>query len=473
VAQSGEPIAVVDIRTDPSVPPHLRAINQAEGIHSLISVPIKLGDVVFGVFNVHSTEPRVFTTDEQRRLLGLATRAALAIENARLFTQSERRRRDMEALYRADELLHRSLQLQDVLRAICIVVTDILGADKTSVLVWDERHERMVIGAGRGYSDETLAKLTFLPGEGIAGKVAVTGKPLFVEDARNDPRTAARINAITAPEEVVSYICVPIVVRGEVFGVFSVNYRQPQKFSDEDLRPLEALAQRAAVAVQNAELYERAQQVAVLEERQRLARELHDAVTQTLFSASLIAEVLPKLWDRDPSQVRHRLDELRRLSRGALAEMRTLLFELRPAALAEASLVDLIRQLVEATSSRGAVLVELTLSGDPRPLPAEVNVGLYRLTQEALNNVCKHAEARQAWVKLAYGRGRVELVVRDDGRGFDPDPALIPAGHFGLGIMRERAELLGAKLRVDSRVGAGTTVRIAWRQSGIAAPGPR
>jgi len=471
VALSGEPIAVEDARVDPRIPMHIRAINEAESIRALVSVPIKLGDVVFGVFNVHSSHVRAFDADEQRRLLGLANRVALAIENARLFAQSERRRREMEALYRADELLHRSLQLQDVLHAIVVVVTDILGADKTCVLVWDERHEKLVMGAARGYSAETIARLSFLPGEGIAGRVAVTGKSLFVEDARTDPRTAPRINAITAPEEIRSYICVPIIVKDEVFGVFSVNFFHPQTFDEEDLRPLEALAQRAAVAVQNAELYQRAQHAAVLEERQRLARELHDAVTQTLFSASLIAEVLPRLWDRDQSQVRPRLDELRRLSRGALAEMRTLLLELRPAALAEANLPDLLRQLVEATSSRGAALVDLRLDGESRPLPAEVNVGLYRLAQESLNNICKHAEARTAWVKLAYGAGRVDLEVGDDGRGFDPDPSHIPSGHFGLGMMRERADALGATLALDSHVGEGTVVRIAWQETAVPAGG--
>src|SRR5262249_52960604 len=222
----------------------------------------------------------------------------------------------------------------------------------------------------------TVERLTFAAGEGIAGRVAVTGQSLFVEDARSDPRTAPRINAITAPEEVRSYICVPIIVKGEGFGVFRVNYFQPQTFTEEDLRPLEALAQRAALAVQNAELYERAQHAAVLEERQRLARELHDAVTQTLFSASLIAEVLPRLWDRDQSQVRGRLEELRRLSRGALAEMRPLLVELRPAALAEINLALLLRQLVEATASRGSLLTDLQVAGEPLLLPAKVNVGL-------------------------------------------------------------------------------------------------
>ena len=149
--------------------------------------------------------------------------------------------------------------------------------------------------------------------------------------------------------------------------------------------------------------------------------------------------------------------------------MRTLLLKLHPASLAEVGLPELLRQLVEATSSRGAVTVDLQLSGEARPLPAEVNIGLYRLVQESLNNVSKHAEARNAWVKLAYQGDRVDLEVRDDGRGFDPNPALVPSGHFGLGIMRERADALGAVLALDSQVGEGTVVRIAWQEQLVSA----
>jgi PAS domain S-box-containing protein len=456
-------------------PSHIRAVRMSpgervlwrgapvSGYRAALAVPLSAKDDRLGVLTLYYRAPREFSDEEVWLATAFADQAALAVENARLFTQSERQRRQMEILYRADEMLHRSLQLQDVLRALVEVATDVLGADKTSVLIWDAAHEHLVIGAARGYAPETLARLVFNPGEGIAGRVAVSGQPMMVDDSHTDPRTAPRINAITAPEEIRSYVCVPIVVKGEVFAVFSVNYYQPQQFSDDDLRPLEALAQRAAVAIQNAELYERAQHAAVLEERQRLARELHDAVTQTLFSASLIAEVLPRLWDRDPTQVRPRLEELRRLSRGALAEMRTLLVELRPAALADMQLGDLLRQLAEATTSRGSVLVDVELDGEPARLPPEVNVGLYRLAQEALNNVSRHAEARHAWVRLRSQPGWLDLQIRDDGCGFNPDPALIPPGHFGMRIMRERAEALNLTLEVASQAGIGTTINIGWQ----------
>jgi signal transduction histidine kinase len=218
---------------------------------------------------------------------------------------------------------------------------------------------------------------------------------------------------------------------------------------------------------------ERAEELAVLQERNRLARELHDAVTQTLFSASLIAEALPALWERDQEMGRERLAMLRQMSRGALAEMRTLLLELRPAALVETSLEDLLRQLGEAVTGREGVPVTVEVEGRCE-LPADLHVALYRIAQEALNNVVRHARASQVTVHLRCtprvpssssreGEGpgvKVELVIHDDGRGFDPGDA--PPEHMGLGIMRERAGAVGAQLGIVSQTGQGTQVTVVW-----------
>jgi PAS domain S-box-containing protein len=211
-------------------------------------------------------------------------------------------------------------------------------------------------------------------------------------------------------------------------------------------------------------LFQQTREVAVLEERSRLARDLHDAVTQTLFSASLIADVLPRLWERTPDEGQRRLQELRELTRGALAEMRTLLLELRPSALVDAELGDLLRQLAESIIGRARVPVALEMEGEC-DLPAGVKVALYRIAHEALNNVAKHAGASQATVNLRCRPEHVELHVSDDGRGFDPEG--IPLESLGLGIMRERteaigAEAIGATLTVESEIGRGTEVMVIW-----------
>jgi signal transduction histidine kinase len=227
-------------------------------------------------------------------------------------------------------------------------------------------------------------------------------------------------------------------------------------------------------------LYERSRELAAIEERNRLARELHDAVTQTLFSASLVAEALPAAWEKDPPEGRRLLQELRSMSRGALSEMRTLLLELRPAALAETRLDDLLRQLGEATSGRAGIPVTVKAEV-PTVLPADVHIAFYRIAQEALHNVIKHARARHAVVRLycvgdepstqdqdvagleGISTGRIFLLaISDDGRGFCP--AQVPHGRLGLGIMQERAQAIGGLLVVESQPGHGTQVTILWEQ---------
>ncbi|OGO30312.1 MAG: hypothetical protein A2Z29_09605 [Chloroflexi bacterium RBG_16_56_11] len=194
--------------------------------------------------------------------------------------------------------------------------------------------------------------------------------------------------------------------------------------------------------------------------RNRLARDLHDAVSQTLFSASLISEVLPRLWERDEKEGRRRLEEVRQLTRGALAEMRTLLLELRPDSLAEADISYLLNQLGESITGRSRVPVAVTVSGRCS-VPVEVKVALYRIAQEALNNVAKHAGATNARVKLLCRAGRITLQINDNGKGFNTRG--VPPNSLGLNIMKERAREIGAGITVRSKAGEGTAVRVSWK----------
>jgi signal transduction histidine kinase len=211
-------------------------------------------------------------------------------------------------------------------------------------------------------------------------------------------------------------------------------------------------------------------EAAVAAERSRLARDLHDSVTQALFSASLVAEVLPQVWQRDPGEAMEALEELRELTHGALAEMRALLLELRPSALLESTLDALIRQLVQVITSRDDLAVSLVLEPAPQ-LPPEVQVTFYRVCQEALQNAIKHAGSRQVGVRLSVSpdasagqggewQGQLRLEVSDGGRGFDPGSS--GPEQMGLRIMRERADSIGAHLTVASQPGRGTHVSLAW-----------
>ena len=269
----------------------------------------------------------------------------------------------------------------------------------------------------------------------------------------------------------------PLTIKDHVSGTLVVidKLGGAAEFNQDDLDLLVGFANQAAIAIDNAQLYQKAQTLAVAEERSRLARELHDAVTQTLFSASLIAEAVPSAWEKDPNQGRELLQELRGLSRGALAEMRTLLLELRPASLLETQLEELLRQLGEAASGREGIPVDVIVEGKAS-LPPEVHIALYRIAQEALNNVVKHARASHVMIHLRYTKEErseknqedkygVRLAIKDDGRGFDVIQT--PHHRLGLEIMQERAQAIGAKLSIDTHPGKGTQVNVTWNQGGI------
>jgi two-component system nitrate/nitrite sensor histidine kinase NarX len=220
-------------------------------------------------------------------------------------------------------------------------------------------------------------------------------------------------------------------------------------------------AGQAALAVENAQLRTQVEQAAVAAERSRLARDLHDSVTQTLFSASLIAEVLPRLWERKHSEGQQRLEELRQLTKGALAEMRTLLLELRPARLIQVELGELLQQLTEAVTGRARIPIQLKIQGTCA-LASEVRVAFYRIAQEALNNVAKHARASQVTVSLECHPHQAELIIEDNGRGFAWEG--VKPNNLGLKIMQERAEAIEATLEINSQLGQGTQVKVRWEE---------
>ena len=263
-------------------------------------------------------------------------------------------------------------------------------------------------------------------------------------------------------EGVYSWMWVPLAIKGRVIGAIGVAHAEQNYFTTHHADLALIVANQAAITMVNAELYEQARALAALEERQRLARNLHDAVNQSLFSAGLIAEVLPRLWERDPVEGRQSLEDLRRLTWGAQADMRLLLAELRPSTLVDAKLGDLLHLLGNALAGRTNIPIHVSVVGEGN-LTSDVQVALYRLCQEGLNNIAKHAGASRVDIQLKIEAGVVELRIQDDGRGFDPDQTL--PGHYGLSMMRERATAVGATLFITSQPGHGTEIVIRWAEA--------
>lgn len=254
-----------------------------------------------------------------------------------------------------------------------------------------------------------------------------------------------------------SHIGIPIRLKDKIIGFLNVDSIHPNLFRDEHSDRLQLFAEYAAVGIQNARLYEQAQLLAAIEERQRLARNLHDAVSQTLFSASIIAEALPQLWRNDPDKVWPRLEQIRTLTRGALAEMRSLLLELHPERLLETSIDDLMQQLVDGVL--GQTRMDITLEvDDGLSFDSDIHVTVYYVTQEALNNIIKHADATRVEIQLTDNP--LQLVISDNGRGFDRQQ--IEPTNLGLNSMYERAHATNAQLEIKSVLGQGTQIVITW-----------
>jgi signal transduction histidine kinase len=357
-----------------------------------------------------------------------------------------------------------SLDLTEVLNEALAKTIEVTRMDCGAAYRLDEQSQSLILMAHRGLSDEFAAFIASVP-----RTLALGDKPLIGESPVTwspGDMAAGEWKRHVLREGLVLAVGGPLLAKGRLVGAIMMGSRTACTFSADETALLAAIGQQVGLAVENTRLYGHAEEAAVFAERQRLARELHDAVTQTLFSASLIADVLPRLWDRNQDEARRRLAELRELTRGALAEMRTLLHELRPSSLTEMALGDLLRQLGEATNGRARIPVTVQVESQC-PLSPNIQVALYRIAQEALNNVAKHSSATAVSVTLRCAVSsevskRVQLSVEDNGCGFDR--AAVSPTSLGLGIMSERAAGIGAELTISSVVGQGTRVVVVWSE---------
>jgi two-component system nitrate/nitrite sensor histidine kinase NarX len=409
------------------------------------------------------------------------------------------RTRELTTLLAVSRQLVSTLELQPLLNIVLDQMDRLIGYDVAMILS-PQGDDFVYLGyRGPGNAEDVIG--SFAPAEiaYAAQQVVAEHDTVLINDLLSDELFSREFMGKLSPEVREQYagirsaLGVPMEIKDRVIGVLILAHKRPHYYTDIQAQLASGIANQAAVSMENARLYEQAQGLAVLEERQRLARDLHDAVTQTLFSSSLIAEVLPKLWERNRPEAERRLEELRWFTRGALAEMRMLLLELRPTGLTDTLLGELLRQLAEAAMARTRFPITLQIQGQAF-LPPDVQITFYRIAQEALNNVWKHSDANQVRIGLllmpaeapmpnvietmvngtgsfsatevnghrshaAYAR----LEIEDNGRGFDPNN--IPANHFGLSIMQERAETIQAQLTVESEIGKGSKVTLEWRES--------
>jgi signal transduction histidine kinase len=426
-------------------------------MNSFLGVPILLRGVAYG--NLYLTEKErggEFTADDEEAALLLAAQAAVAIENARLYESSTRWLRRFETLNEIGNALASELELEPLLALVSERLRELVEARLVVIALPEEGETGVLrIAAAAGEASYGLVGMELDAAGSKAGRVLERARSERVDSVLDDPEVdqhaARRMGVHTA-------LYVPLVVHGRPIGVVIAHDRNgaDPRFSDDDLRLAETLAARAAVAVDLSERVSRDSVRRVVEaqelERTRLARELHDETGQALTSILLGLKPLERAVSTD--EAREAVAAVRELVAGTLQDVRRLAVELRPSALDDFGLVPALERLTATWGEHSGVTVDMEAQLADERLPAEVETTLYRIVQEALTNIAKHADAsRVSIVVTRRGRG-VAAVVEDDGRGFEPGDT----NGLGLVGMRERVALAGGRLHVETAPGSGTTL---------------
>jgi signal transduction histidine kinase len=474
VIQQGAPVIIADVRGEDPLAQSIRdtAGSELDSTYNYLrcwmGVPLIVKDKIVGMLTLDHKHPDFYTVLHADLSMAFANQAAVAIDNARLYQleqerleESEQRRKVAEGMRDVLAILNSNRSLDEILTHIAAQATQLTEADSSAIYQLNRKKKQVSILTHYHFPEAIREVQTFPLANIPARSNILQGKPFIMNEQASPDSPPEEHSKIAQLVQTYfrSSLIVPLTVKGEIYGALGLYYREPRPITGETVELAMSFSDQAALAIENAQLQSQVEQSAIAAERDRLARDLHDAVSQTLFSTSLIAEVLPRIWERDPEQGRQRLEEIRTLTRGALAEMRSLLVELRPSALIETSLPDLMQQLTDAFKGRTGLPVQLDIQGTCQ-LPPDVKVATYRVTQEALNNVAKHARASHCRVKVTCQTHQIEVRIQDDGQGFNFQT--ISPEHMGLGIMKDRAEQIDAEFDIISGVGQGTEVKLNW-----------
>jgi signal transduction histidine kinase len=450
VIRDAAPLRLHDLREDP------RSVGFPPGhppMRTFLGVPVSLRGVAYG--NLYLTEKESgadFTQEDEDTVEMLASQAAVAIENARLYEAATRWSAQLESLNDVMGALVTEFDLHRLLDSVAHHLRELIDARAVTIALPHGDGMRIEAIAGENL-DQHVG--TVLPGRSKTMRVLERKRSERVDSVLDDPEvdqeSARRLEMSTA-------LYVPIVVRDEAIGVIGAHDKRgaDPRFTHEDLRLAETFAARAAIAVDLSRRVARdalSRVVSAQEaERRRLARELHDETGQALTSILLSLRSVEEAGDE--AELRGAVREVRDLVRSTLQDVRQLAVELRPKALDDFGLVAALERLTETFAEQTGIAIDFQPALQDR-LPAEIETALYRIVQESLTNIVKHARASSVSVVLTRKDGAVMAIVEDDGVGFEP--GRLGEGGLGLVGMRERVSLLGGRLAVESRPGAGTT----------------
>ena len=444
------PLVLADVQTL-RLPPGVRERLHAMDIQASMIVPLRARGRVIGMMGVGLDRvDRLLTPAEVNLAETIAGYVTGAIETARLLEEEQQQRRVAESLREVGSAVTSSLDQQEVLSAIFEQLRYVTHYDGACISLLDG--ESLLLSKGVGINDQHLGRRLSLSDGSPMVRVLRNNEAKAIPNTEHSPEW----QRWDENDEIGSWMGAPLATGESTIGVLTVDSRRPGAYRAEDVQVLQAFADQAAIAIENARLYERAQTVAIDEERQRLARDLHDSVTQSLYSLTLLSNGWGTMAKRGRlGDVVGCFEQLGDVSQQALKEMRLLIHQLRPPILEEVGLVGALQQRLDAVEQRVNIETRLLTKGDLSALPHNMEEQLFHIAQEALNNALRHAQATAISIRVREENGHINLSIHDNGIGFDPDA---PTAGMGLINMRERARGIGGDLAIAVEPGRGTTV---------------
>ena len=434
------------------------------GSSPLVSVAgavVRTVEATIGLLLVGYTQPHTLQEEEQRLMLAIADMAGNAIQRTNILDTLEgriqTRTRELKVLYEIARAATRLTDFDTMLDQSLGKVLEIYHAQYGVIQLLSKDGKTLELAAHSGLSDPVVEVMRKLPlAESIARQPILENQVVFMDDV------SRRFQEVTAVDQPKMYLGAPIRAKGEILGVISISDTAPIRYSPDEVALLETIANQIGISLESARLRKRSEEAAILEERQRLARDLHDSVTQSLFSLNMLAEgfrrQLPQAQKEDLEEW---FNELGASAHQALKDMRLLLYELRPSTIEHDGFVTALRRRLEAVESRAGVKSQFKIEGDPSQITIPDAVELYHIAQEALNNALKHAQASSVQIRLQVGRGSINLALQDDGIGFDLEN--LDTEGMGLTSMQERAKKIDGILTIHSQPGHGTIVEFIKR----------
>lgn len=455
-----EPLFIEDIFTDPRTESgNMRDFCHSVNWSAVTMMPLKTGEQWQGVLTFVWKDAQTFTPEMRRLFTTIQPVAASVVNSRRAYLAEQARVHQLETVAKVSAAAASILDEAELLDVVSELARISFKEYYFFIYVVDDSGQNLVLATpmietiNQSITIQTQAVALASDNSPIA-RAGRTRRGVIVSDLAGTKEYTVGSMLTEANSE----ISVPMVVADKLIGVLDVQSREVNRFTESDIWVMATLADLIAVAVQNARSYRRAQELAALEERNRLARELHDSVSQALYGIALGARTARALLDIDPSRLSEPIDYVLTLAEAGLTEMRALIFELRPESLENEGLVTALNKQAASIQARHGIRVNVVLCEEP-PLSLEIKETLYRITQEALHNTVKHAQATQIDLRLACTSSAVVLNIVDNGRGFDVTGSF--PGHLGLQSMRERADRLNGTFEITSQPGEGTRIAVS------------